>query len=225
LPVAAAHVVVKGHPARMVEQAGPVRPATRADHDRLVEVLAGAFADDPVFRYMLPPALRRRSARLRGFFRLEVPRSRRRGGAWTSADGAGAAIWYPPGHWRPSSWEALRQTPAAVRVFGGQLGLASQAQATMQAHHPHEPHWYLSYLAAVPGRQRTGIGSALLRPVLRRCDEHGSPAYLEATSERNRALYTRHGFVEREPYALPDGPPLFPMWREPRGGPRDGQGG
>jgi GNAT superfamily N-acetyltransferase len=208
----------------MVEQAGSVRPATRADRARLVDVLAGAFADDPVFRYLLPLDLRRRSARLRGFFSLEVLRSQRLGGAWTSADGAGAAIWCPPGRWRPSSWETLRQTPAAVRVFGRQLGLASKALATMQAHHPHEPHWYLSYLAATPGRQGTGIGSALLRPVLRRCDEHGLPAYLEATGERNRALYLRHGFVDRESYALPDGPPLFPMWRAPRGHAPHGQG-
>ena len=91
----------------------------------------------------------------------------------------------------------------------------------MARYHPQEPHWYLYYLAPAPGRQGTGIGSALLRPVLRRCDEQGLPAYLEATSEQNRALYARHGFVDREQYALPDGPPLLPMWRAPAERPRD----
>ncbi len=86
----------------------------------------------------------------------------------------------------------------------------------MQAHHPPGPHWYLYYLATVPERQGTGIGSALLRPVLRRCDEEGSPAYLEATSQRNRVLYRRHGFVDRAEYVLPNGPTLYPMWREPQ---------
>ncbi len=200
----------------MVDLTGAARPATRADREQSVQVLAEAFADDPVFLYMLPPGVRRRAARLRSFFRLEVPRSERLGGAWTTDDGAGAAVWYPPAHWRPSRWEELRQAPAAVRVFGRQLSLASGALKAMQAHHPHEPHWYLYYLAAAPGRQGSGIGSALLRPVLRHCDEHGLPAYLEATSERNRALYARHGFVDRDEYALPNGPPLFPMWREPR---------
>jgi hypothetical protein len=42
------------------------------------------------------------------------------------------------------------------------------------------------------------------------------PAYLEATSERNRDLYRRHGFVDREVLELPDDcPPLYPMWRDP----------
>jgi len=200
----------------MADEAPLARPATAADRQQLVEVLADAFADDPAFVYMLPPDLRRREARLRGFFHLEVPRSERLGGVWKTADGAGAAIWYPPDQWRPSTWEALRQTPAALRVFGRQLSLASSALTTMWAHHPRQPHWYLYYLAAVPSRQSTGIGSALLRPVLQHCDEEGSPAYLEATSERNRALYRRHGFEDRDEYVLPDGPPLYPMWREPR---------
>ncbi len=200
----------------MADEAPVARPANAADRQQLVEVLADAFADDPVFVYMLPPDLRRREARLRGFFHLEVPRSERLGGAWKTADGAGAAIWYPPDQWRASTWEALRQAPAVLRVFGRQLPLASRALTTMQAHHPQQPHWYLYYLATVPGRQGTGIGSALLRPILRRCDEEGSPAYLEATSERNRALYRRHGFEDRDEYVLPNGPPLYRMWREPR---------
>lgn len=145
----------------MADEAPLARPATAADRQQLVEVLADAFADDPAFVYMLPPDLRRREARLRGFFHLEVPRSERLGGVWKTADGAGAAIWYPPDQWRPSTWEALRQTPAALRVFGRQLSLASSALTTMWAHHPRQPHWYLYYLAAVPSRQSTGIGSAL----------------------------------------------------------------
>jgi hypothetical protein len=56
----------------------------------------------------------------------------------------------------------------------------------------------------------------LLRAVLDDCDATGVPAYLEATNERNCALYRRHGFVDRDPLPLPaGGPPLYPMWREP----------
>jgi GNAT superfamily N-acetyltransferase len=65
-------------------------------------------------------------------------------------------------------------------------------------------------------RQGRGIGSALLGAVLERCDREGVPAYLEATCERNRDLYARHGFTLRDEVRLPEGPTLWPMWREPR---------
>jgi hypothetical protein len=52
--------------------------------------------------------------------------------------------------------------------------------------------------------------------VLEECDRTGTPAYLEASGERNRSLYARHGFVERDPLPLPaGGPTVFPMWRDP----------
>jgi GNAT superfamily N-acetyltransferase len=194
-----------------------VRRATAADHDLLASVLADAFRDDPIFVHMLPLGIRRRDSRLRRFFQLEVPRSVRLGGAWVSADGAGAAIWYPPAGWEPSRWQDLRQVPAMTRIFGRHSARGSRVQAELRRHHPQHPHWYLFYLGTRPGRQKAGIGTALLRPMLERCDSQGVPAYLEATSPRNRSLYLRHGFEDQRALNLPDGgPPMYPMWRQPR---------
>jgi GNAT superfamily N-acetyltransferase len=193
------------------------RPSTSTDRSRVATVLAAAFADDPVVAYLVPPGVPRREERLARFFALELPRSERLGGSWMSADATGAAIWYPPGTWRPSTWEMLRQTPAALRVFGRGIGLASRAQSVMQERHPRQPHWYLYYLGTEPDQQGIGIGAAVMRPVLDLCDSHRLPAYLEASSPRNRALYQRHGFDELERLVLPEnGPTLYPMWREPR---------
>lgn len=181
----------------------------------MAQVLAGSVREDPVFVHMLPPDLRRREDRLRCFFALELPRSLAQGGAWTTTDGAGAAVWYAPG-WKPSLWLTVRQAPAMLRVLGGQASVAGQMLAAMQQHHPETPHWYLLYLAAESGRQGTGIGSALLRPVLEQCDAQRVPAYLEATTEQNRALYRRHGFTDLPELVLTDGGPVtYPMWRKP----------
>ena len=54
-----------------------------------------------------------------------------------------------------------------------------------------------------------------MAPMLERCDHDGIPAYLEATSDRNRALYERHGFRVRGNIPLPGGPALWRMWRDP----------
>jgi len=73
----------------------------------------------------------------------------------------------------------------------------------MQEHHPTQPHWYLYYLGTEPEKQGTGIGAAVMRPVLDLCDSHRLPVNLEASSPRNRALYQRHGFDEWEPWPCP----------------------
>jgi len=129
-------------------------------------------------------------------------------------------VWFPPGRWKARTWEDLRDAPRWLALFGRELGFGQQAQEVrraMEAHHRDLPgHWYLLYVGVRPGRQGQGVGGALLRPVLEECDRAGTPAYLEASCERNRALYARHGFEDREPYALPrGGPVVFPMWRAP----------
>jgi hypothetical protein len=48
-----------------------------------------------------------------------------------------------------------------------------------------------------------------------RLDQAGLPAYLEANHPRNRDLYARHGYRVRSVIELPDGPPLWTMWRSP----------
>lgn len=194
----------------------PARRATSAQLPAVAGVLAEAFADDPVLSFLLPAGISRREQRLRSFFALEAPRSHACDSAWITADETAAAIWYPPGQWRESAWTTLRHGPGQLRVFGCRLPLAGRVLLTMQSHHPVEPHWYLLYLGTTPESQGTGRGSALLRAVLDSCDAHGVPAYLEATNERNRALYLRHGFVDRDRLPLPGGgPALYPMWRDP----------
>ena len=53
-------------------------------------------------------------------------------------------------------------------------------------------------------------------PMLERCDRERMPAYLDATTHRNRALYERLGFEITDEFTLGKGaPPLWRMWRPP----------
>jgi len=85
-----------------------------------------------------------------------------------------------------------------------------------EAYHPEEAHWYLPLIGVDPARQGHGYGSALLRHALARSDRDGVPAYLEATSPRNRALYERHGFAALGAIRVAGWPPVWPMLRRPR---------
>jgi ribosomal protein S18 acetylase RimI-like enzyme len=82
--------------------------------------------------------------------------------------------------------------------------------------HPHEPHWYLPLIGVDPAYRGRGIGSSLLRRALHTCDEQRLPAYLEATSPLNKALYGRHGFEVVGEIQAGASPPMWPMLRKPR---------
>jgi ribosomal protein S18 acetylase RimI-like enzyme len=83
--------------------------------------------------------------------------------------------------------------------------------------HPmHASHAYLVFAGVVTDLQSHGIGTRLLSEQLAQLDASGRPAYLEASCDRNAALYARLGFAPfGEPVSLPDGPSLQPMWRQP----------
>ena len=88
---------------------------------------------------------------------------------------------------------------------------------SLEARHPSgPPHYYLAVLGTDPAQQGQGLGSALLAPVLERCDADGVGAFLESSKERNLAFYGRHRFEVVGDYQVPDGPKLWFMWREPR---------
>ncbi len=86
----------------------------------------------------------------------------------------------------------------------------------MEHRHLHEPHYYIPYVGVAPHAQGHGLGTVLLRPTLDRCDRERLPAYLEATSERNAALYARLGFEHLGGFTLHNSPPLWPMRRAPQ---------
>ena len=197
-----------------------IRQAGRGDAAGTAQVLARAFHDDPVFGWMLP-AEGSRDRRLRRFFVTELRHESLRHGAVdvACADGrvAGAAVWFPPGTSLGTEASAL---PGYLRAFGRHFVTVAQYQsAAVRAHPREEPHWYLAIIGVDPARQGLGIGAALLRSRLRRCDQDDLPAYLESSKPQNVPLYQHFGFHETGTLSLPDGaPPVSPMWRPGRHG-------
>ena len=170
-------------------------------------------------RWFLPDA-RARVERARRLFDVMLRRVHlARDYCFTTEEVLGGALWVPPGSWRLGSCEQVALLPGMMRVFGRGLARAQRGLAVMDSGHPRAPHYYLDSLGVEPEWQGRGLGSALMQPVLERCDRERMPAYLNAGSARSRDLYLRHGFQVTEEFRLPDdGPPLWRMWREPRVG-------
>ena len=189
----------------------------------VVGALSRAFYDDPLFNYFVSDPVTQTKALL-GFMGAGVADARPFDEIWVAhTDGkiACGAVWLPPGAYprgvRRDALTNLRGAPTFVRA-GRRLAPAVRLLAALdKAHHElAEPHFYLAILGTDPLFQRTGAGTAALRPVLDRCDAEGLPAYLETQKEENLAYYARHAFELTRVVELPDVPPVWTMTRKPR---------
>jgi ribosomal protein S18 acetylase RimI-like enzyme len=198
-----------------VDGRGSVRgsSASRADVAPLGRALAAAFEDDPIFGWLLPNK-RRRPDKLLRFFTLELESVVLPSGtAWMSPEASGACLELPPGKWRmPLQTQALH-APQFAAVFGRSLPRALITITQMERRHLREPHFYVPYVGVAPEGQGAGLGTKLLGKTLERAEAASLPTYLEATSERNAALYERLGFERLGPFTVLGSPPLWPMRR------------
>ena len=189
-----------------------VHRATARDIPALSRALAEAFHDDPVFEWLIP-ADDARGTILPRLFDLIVKANLVHEDTYIAGGGAGGAVWVPSSE-DDDDHQAISALADVLGAFAPRLFTIVDL---MNADHPRVPHEYLFFVGTRPRWQGRGIGSGLMRPVLNRCDRDGTPAYLEATSPRNRRLYLRHGFNVTSEIPLPDGPTMWRMWRDPAG--------
>jgi GNAT superfamily N-acetyltransferase len=201
-----------------------VRPATRADLPQATDAMSRAFVDKDPFTWLEPdPLVRARllPAMFRSTLRFIYPLDR---GAEVATEGGallGCAVWVPPGQWQAPLLAQLRFVPAMLVALGlrGLRSYAARGQAVERALHsvhPAEPHWYLAALGVDPSAHGKGVGSALMRSGVERCDREGAPAYLECL-EVLVPYYQRFGFTDAGRIDMPEGAlPQVSMWRPPR---------
>jgi GNAT superfamily N-acetyltransferase len=185
------------------------------DVSAITTALARGFFEDPVFEWIFPNPDRRRRA-VPAMLEHFAYAYARHGETYLTEDASGAALWLPAGRQLFTGDEEVEFAGRLEAATGEDAGRLFELLELFDEHHPDGTYWTLQLMAVVPESQGQGIGSALIAPVLVRCDLEQAPAYLEATSERSVPFYERHGFRVIGEISPPDGPPLFPMWRDPR---------
>lgn len=183
--------------------------------DKASEVLARAFADDPLvlwpMRSDIDPyegVLLQLEPLARGYAEIGV--------LWECDGDAGVAAWLPPGMADRVAplWDAAKSELGSV--FDDD-GVRYSAQWDWMAEHvPDEPAWFLDIVGVDPAAQGSGVGSALVAHGIERSQADGHPAFLETSIERNVAYYERFGFrVLEEGDAPLGGPHVWFMRRDP----------
>ncbi|MFD5034574.1 GNAT family N-acetyltransferase [Streptomyces sp. NPDC058220] len=193
-----------------------IRQAGEGDRATLVRLLDEAFAHDPVSCWVFPDEAHRR--KVHGLFLgVFADIALAEGRVDIMEDETAMALWLQVPAGLP---EEEDDTPARMRATADPDNERAELIGRLTgAIHPHDrAHEYLLMIAVSPEHQGKGLGRALIEPVLERCDRDGIPAYLEASSERSSRLYERLGFAfTGTTVDLPDGPHMWPMWREPQG--------
>lgn len=194
------------------------RRGMTADITPATAVLARAFYDDPLIEWLLPNDAKRLK-QFSGVFEMLLRKAEKIDfyETYTTDDHAGMAIWSKPGAWEPPTSLMLPAMPRLAALLGPRsLVRYLRAMQTIKKVHPEEPHWYLAGLGTDPPKQRTGVGKALIAPVLARCDAERVPAYLETQKLENVPYYQQFGFrVTGELDIVDGGPHLWLMWRDP----------
>ena len=183
------------------------------DEHSVAAVLARAFVDDPLVIAICDAPTPERELRMRWSFRIAL-RSHwlSRQPAWIVADADGTpcsvvlatrARMPVPSH--SDTLFALR----GLRHVGVRTALRGiKAAQVIASHAPPQPFTYLRTLGVDPSHQRSGMGSRLVRQVIR-----GSPPelaiYLETAKEENLAFYGRHGFEPAGEFRCLE----VPVWR------------
>jgi GNAT superfamily N-acetyltransferase len=196
-----------------------VRSAGQADLGEIGRVLGRAFAVDPVMSWLFPGADRERH--LATLFALLAARVHNGPEcveiATAGGRTAGVSMWDAPTEVRSPSVLELALQCGYLRLIGGRSRRQWAMSRGIDAARPRQRHWYLAILGTEPDLRGTGAGRALLNSRLDRCDAAGLPAYLESSSPANVPYYEKSGFRVRGEIALPGGPTLYPMWRDPEG--------
>jgi ribosomal protein S18 acetylase RimI-like enzyme len=191
-----------------------VEVASKNQRSKAMSTILLGFAADPVARFFFADPAQYLSAGPR-FMEAFGGRAFDHGTAYVAEDCRAVALWLPPGV------SPDEETMGAIAEE--QIKLRPEIAATaegvfegMARYHPHEPHWYLPLIAADPNWIGRGLGAALMKHALARCDQDGVIAYLESSNPRNISLYERHGFRIIGEIRSGDAPVLTPMLRQPQ---------
>jgi len=190
-----------------------IRQALPGERSEVVATVSAAFAEDPGWAFILGEEYERLAAHfIAALFDVRVACEN----VWVSDDLAAVAMWDSPGKTDVSP-AYVESVWARYRASAGEDASARLARYhdAVAAVAPAELHWYLGVLASHPQRQREGLATAVLAPVLDEADRRGMACCLETSTAENRRFYERRGFTQATDIVLAGGPPTWWLRRAP----------
>ncbi len=194
----------------------------RRQRAKAAGVVSAAFFNYPMFTGYFPDPKKR--AHIMPWYLGNVLRcAMRYGEVYTTPEVSGVIFILPPSHSILSQSEYARHgfllTPVVLglKAYKRSQECEKFVEDTRERIMLGRPHYYLWGLTVDPKFHRSGIGTALLKPLIERADEEKMPVYLETHKEANVPYYQRSGFALVHTDTIPKyGLPFWCMVREPQ---------
>jgi ribosomal protein S18 acetylase RimI-like enzyme len=169
------------------------------------DVIARAFVDDPLLRWIFPDPLTRLecTAAWMGLFVEEYLLHARVDTITVDGCVGGVALWRIPGN----STLPHPEQPSIPGLLGALVGVDHQqavglALRAFSLARPSTPFAYLQFLAIAPEHQGRGLGRRLIDDGCNAAASAGLPVYLETTNPRNLSFYFSLGFAVVNQFTL-----------------------
>jgi GNAT superfamily N-acetyltransferase len=200
-----------------VTESPVVRAAVRADVPRMAATLAAAYPDYRWTSWALPEDGRaQRLSRWAELWGGLVPVLG--GTAWVTDDVAAVAAWVGPDAGAPAADLQAVIDRDLPRVFGGRQPVVLASERLGALGRPDEPHWWLTAVGTRPAARHQGLGTAVLQPVLERCDAERVPAAATVYTTTVVRWLQRSGFAVTHSTrtAVDHELPVWTLVRQPR---------
>lgn len=191
-------------------QAPPhIRPARPEERKDVADILADAFAEDPVVKWIYPqPGYAAYS------FETTLSAFGPDEGMLIDESKQCACLFIRPGRSFPNVIKA-GAIFTGLRRFGiPPLWRSLQFLNSIEKRHYQLPHLYIFAIGCRRSAHGTGLGSAMMKHVIARETPEGVPLYLENSNPKNDVFYRKFGYEEQEVfYPARNGPLMKTMLR------------
>jgi ribosomal protein S18 acetylase RimI-like enzyme len=193
---------------------------------RAAAACARAFEKDPYTLYLIPDEKKRTNLRFTFEFYMRMAIYSGAEAYTTSSECESLAIWVPSEKKEP--WDAFLHAGnpflplrCGLRYIWGDWRANHFCEKLKKKHAPKQ-YMYLAVLSVDPPHQSKGLGSTLVKPMLKRLDDSGLTCWVETQNTKNVKMYQHFGFELVYEGIFPGTPtPLFAMLRKAKDSERE----
>jgi len=162
------------------------------------ESLADAFMKDPLQTYVFPNEAERKRKSPEHFAAI-LQYGLMFGEVYTTGNSKGAVVWLRPGETDVTPEKAEKGGLGKLPEVLGEAPTNRFFSVLdfLEPYHKNdagESHWYTMVIGVATSDHGTGVGSALMKPVIDKARSTQTPIYLETAEASNVSFYTKLGF-------------------------------
>lgn len=168
--------------------------AGRKDKSLIIDILSDSFDENQSVNYIVKHDEHRKK-RIRALMDYSFEICYRFGAVYLSNDKTACALVLYPDQKKFSLATAWLDIKLVFNAIGlTRAGKAMSRESAIKSNYPKEPIYYLWFLGVLGTNQNRGIGTQLLKEVIRDSQTLKRPVFLETSTLKNIPWYQKNGF-------------------------------